>query len=123
MGVRGNYDAAVDARALVILAAMPHLLVGVVLAGDHGLSTALLATIAWNLLPVAIGALLLSFGPRAVGIAWLLATTAGSAFAAWAGAISPHGATPSAVFLWMPACNILLVGPAGVVIAAIAQRW
>lgn len=117
-------DAAVNAVALVTLATIPHLLVGVVLAGDHGLSAGLVATVAWNLVPVAIGALLLSRGPRAVGIAWLLTTTAASALAAWTGAITAHGSTASPpLFAWMPVWNIILIGPAGAVIAAVTQRW
>jgi len=112
-----------NALALVILGAMPHLLVGLVLAGEVGVSAALLVTIAWNLVPVAIGALLVYVAPRAVGVAWLLSTTAASAVAAWWGAMSPPESVSLWTFVWLPVCNTILVGPAGVVLAAIAQRW
>jgi hypothetical protein len=108
---------------LILLSLIPHLYVAGVGLEEAGPSLFLLSVLAWNLFPVAVGALAAySRFPRH-GIGWLLATLLGSCWAVWAGLLHPTGSTSALIFLVLPLWNLALLGPAGWLLGILWGRY
>jgi hypothetical protein len=108
---------------LVLLSVAPHLYVGAVGTQEAGSLGFLLGLLIWNLVPVLLGSLLAYSRFQAQGVGWLSATLASSAWAVWAGLLDPQGSTSALIFLFLPAWNVVLVGPAGAMLGALWKRY
>jgi hypothetical protein len=108
---------------LILLSVVPHLYVAGVGWHEVGLSGFILGLLLWNLVPVLIGALAAYSRFQWLGLGWLLATLISSTWAVWVGLLRPQGSTASLIFLFLPAWNVGLVGPVGVLLAAVWGRY
>ena len=102
---------------LVFLSLAPHLYVAAVGAQQGGFDPFLIGALLANVLPVAIGAMLLRTRWTGVGVGWLLGTLLASGYALWVGLLRPQGSTSALIFLVLPAWNCLLAGPVGALVA------
>ena len=107
---------------LILLSALPHLYVTGVGLREAGPSAFLLGVLLWNLAPVAVGGLLAYSRAPHRGVGWLLATMAASLWAVWIGLLRPQGSTGSLIFLFLPLWNMIVVGPAGMLLAVLGVR-
>ena len=107
---------------LILLSSLPHLYVAAVGLRQSGLSAFLAGLLVWSLVPVAVGSLMAYSRVRHYGVGWLLATLAGSTWAVWIGLLRPQGSTASLVFLFLPLWNLIVVGPAGALLALLWGR-
>jgi hypothetical protein len=107
---------------LTLLSLIPHLYVAAVGLREAGPSGFLLSLLLWNLVPVVIGALVAYSKFRRQGVGWLLATLASSTWAVWVGLVQPRGSTAALIFLFLPAWNVVLVGPLGTLLVTVWAR-
>jgi hypothetical protein len=107
---------------LILLSLIPHLYAAGVGLQEAGPSGFLLGVLVWNLVPVAAGAFLARSRFRRRGVGWLVATLASSTWAVWAGLVHPQGSTSGLIFLFLPLWNLVLVGPAGALLAMLWER-
>ena len=105
---------------LILLSVLPHLYVSSVGLREAGPSGFLFGVLVWNLVPVAIGALMGYSRVPPYGVGWLLTTLVSSSWAVWVGLLRPEGSTGSLIFLFLPLWNVIVVGPAG---ALLAMLW
>jgi hypothetical protein len=108
---------------LILLSAIPHFYVALVGLREAGPSGFLLGLLVWSLVPVALGARLLQSKASHLGVGWLLATLAAAAWAVWVGMLRPQGSTASLIFLILPLWNLIVVGPAGALLALLYTRY
>ena len=108
---------------LILIALIPHLYVTGVGLREAGSSGFVLGVLLWNLVPVAVGARAAYSRFRHQGVAWLLATMVSSSWAVWVGLLKPQGSTGALIFLFLPAWNLVVVGPAAAMLATLWGRY
>jgi hypothetical protein len=91
---------------------------------EGGFPAFLLGLFLWSCLPYAIAALLATRGKRpAIALGAALGALAGDLFMHYSVFVAPKGSTAALGLLFMPLWNLLLLAPAGAVLAWALARW
>ena len=91
---------------------------------EGGVSPFLVALFLWSCLPYGIAAVLGRRGNRpALALGAALGALAGDLFMHYSVFVAPKGSTAALGLLFMPLWNLLLLAPAGAVVAWALARW
>ena len=91
---------------------------------EGGFSTFLVGLVVWSCLPYAVAALVATRGKRpAIALGAALGALAGDLFMHYSVFVAPKGSTAALGLLFMPLWNLLLLAPAGAVVAWALARW